>query len=216
MELKGKKINFLGDSITEGYGTSDEDHRFTALIEKKTGAVCCNYGIGGTRIARQQNPADDTDVPENSDYCFRALNMDPDADIICVFGGTNDYGHGDAPIGSFDDRTPDTFCGALNTLCTELAERYPAARIVFFTPLHRAGENNPKDGGEGPTLKTYVDLIRQAAEQYSFPVLDLYRVSGLQPEIPAIRELYVPDGLHPNDAGHVRLTDIIVAFLESL
>ena len=23
MELKGKKINFLGDSITEGHGTSD-------------------------------------------------------------------------------------------------------------------------------------------------------------------------------------------------
>ena len=28
MELKGKKINFLGDSITEGHGTSDWETKF--------------------------------------------------------------------------------------------------------------------------------------------------------------------------------------------
>lgn len=51
MELKGLKINFLGDSITEGHGCSDESRRFTSLIAAQNGAICRNYGIGGTRIA---------------------------------------------------------------------------------------------------------------------------------------------------------------------
>ena len=40
MELKNKKINFLGDSITEGVGTSAEDKRFTNIIAEREGAVC--------------------------------------------------------------------------------------------------------------------------------------------------------------------------------
>lgn len=55
MELKGKVINFLGDSITEGHGTSDKAYRFTSLIQNSTGAICNNYGISGTRIAKQKN-----------------------------------------------------------------------------------------------------------------------------------------------------------------
>ena len=55
MELKGKKINFLGDSITEGAGTSCEAARFTCVLKDIAGlSEIRNYGIGGTRIARQQ------------------------------------------------------------------------------------------------------------------------------------------------------------------
>lgn len=59
MKLNGKKINFLGDSITEGCGTSGKGHFFSDLIAADTGALCRNYGIGGTRIARQQKPSAD-------------------------------------------------------------------------------------------------------------------------------------------------------------
>ncbi len=34
MELKNKVINFLGDSITYGVGTSGTEARFSSLIEK--------------------------------------------------------------------------------------------------------------------------------------------------------------------------------------
>ena len=50
MELKGKKILFLGDSITEGHGTSSPEDRFSNLIEKQEGAVCYNYGIGWNAV----------------------------------------------------------------------------------------------------------------------------------------------------------------------
>ena len=45
-------------------------------------------------------------------------------DTVFVFGGTNDYGHGDAPIGGFTDRTPDTFYGACHYLFSGLIKKY--------------------------------------------------------------------------------------------
>ncbi len=212
MNLQGLKINFLGDSITEGHGTSCVEKQFTSLIAEKYGAITRCYGIGGTRLARQQkpsgNPRHDLDFPS------RVAEMAPDADVIVVFGGTNDFGHGDAPFGEFSDRTVDTFCGALHVLYTSLLEKYPAAAIVVLTPLHRSTEEIPNRHGK--VLKEYVDMIRTAAEYYSLPVLDLYAVSGIQPAVPVMKETYMPDGLHPNDAGHVLLTNRIAKFIESL
>ena len=216
MELKGTKINFLGDSITEGAGTSSHDKMFTMLIEREYGAICQNYGIGGTRIARQKT---ETDEKWDRDFISRVPEMDNDADIVVVFGGTNDFGHGDAPLGTMDDRTPYTFYGALHCLYTALTEKYPDVPVVILTPLHRLNEDSPKgDNKPAPvgTLKEYVNIIREVAEYYSLPVLDLFKESGLQPKIPVIQQKYVPDGLHPNDDGNAILAHKIARFLETL
>ncbi len=216
MELKGTKINFLGDSITEGAGTSSPDRMFTMLIEREYGAICQNYGIGGTRIARQKTP---TDEKWDRDFISRVPEMDNDADIVVVFGGTNDFGHGDAPLGTMSDRTPYTFYGALHCLYTALTEKYPDVPVVILTPLHRLNEDSPKgDNKPEPvgTLKEYVNIIREVAEYYSFPVLDLYKESGLQPKVPVIQQKYIPDGLHPNDDGNAILAHKIARFLETL
>ncbi len=216
MELKGTKINFLGDSITEGAGTSSHDKMFTMLIEREYGAICQNYGIGGTRIARQKTP---TEEKWDRDFISRVPEMDNDADIVVVFGGTNDFGHGDAPLGTMDDRTPYTFYGALHCLYTALTEKYPDVPVVILTPLHRLNEDSPKgDNKPAPvgTLKEYVNIIREVAEYYSLPVLDLFKESGLQPKIPVIQQKYIPDGLHPNDDGNAILAHKIARFLETL
>ena len=56
MELQGKKAVFLGDSITEGHGTSEKAHIFMNILARETGlSEALNFGIGGTRIARQQH-----------------------------------------------------------------------------------------------------------------------------------------------------------------
>lgn len=216
MELKGTKINFLGDSITEGAGTSSPDRMFTMLIEREYGAICQNYGIGGTRIARQKTA---TVEKWDRDFISRVPEMDADADIVVVFGGTNDFGHGDAPLGTMSDRTPYTFYGALHCLYTALTEKYPDVPVVILTPLHRLNEDSPKgDNKPEPvgTLKEYVNIIREVAEYYSFPVLDLYKESGLQPKVPVIQKKYIPDGLHPNDDGNAILAHKIARFLEML
>ncbi len=138
MELRGRRIDFLGDGITQGVGVSSEGRRFPDLI------------------VRQTAPS----WPQAMDRQFmtRLDEIPLDADAIVVFGGTNDFGHGDAPLGLFADRKE----GA------------------FYSALH---------------------------------LLDLYATSGMQPRVEANRLTYMPDGLHPNDAGRRLLTDRVIARL---
>ena len=211
MKLDGIKANFLGDSITEGCGTTDMvNNPFHALIGKKYGMTARNYGIGGTRIAKQRTPS--VDNPRwDLDFCQRVEGKDKDAELVVIFGGTNDFGHGDAPFGEAADRTPDTFIGACHHLFRRAIENYPTAKIVVMTPLHRESEDNPDS--KGHTLTDYVEVIRKVAEYYSLPVIDLWRISGIQPRVGVIKEKYCPDGLHPNDAGHRKMADVIEAAL---
>lgn len=219
MELKGCKINLLGDSITFGVGTSAPDKRFGDLIAAQYGAIVRNYGISGTRIARQHTPT--VSCPDfDRHFVSRVPEMDADADVIVIFGGTNDFGHGDAPIGTMSDREDTTFYGGLHALYTALIEKYPAARIVVLTPTHRLNEDNPRGDGNKPEdvgrLIDYVRIIREVAEFYSLPVLDLFAASGIQPRVKVLQERYMPDGLHPNDAGNARLAEALSAFLKAL
>lgn len=219
MNLKGKKAVFLGDSITEGHGTGGPDKIFVNLLKERLElSEAVNYGIGGTRIAKQSKPSENPRF--DLDFVSRAEEMDSDADLVVVFGGTNDFGHGDAPIGTMSDRTADTFCGACHVLFEKLIHRYPHAQIVVMTPLHRTNEDNPRGDGnkteDVAPLCEYVKMIKSIAEYYGLPVLDLFAMSGIQPKLEIIREAFCPDGLHPNDAGHVRIADRLEGFLKNL
>jgi len=221
MILNGLTINFLGDSITEGIGTSSEEYIYHAVLKRTANLkLARNYGISTTRYALQKGtewrPKDN--YADINSFCERYADME-DADVVVVFGGTNDYGHGDAPLGSFSDRTPDTFYGACHYLYSGLVKKYLGKTIVIMTPLHRVAETkntgSVKQYGYG-TLRDYVQIIREVAEYYSIPVLDLYSISGLQPEIKEIQDTYMPDGVHPNDNGHAVIANKLKAFLETL
>lgn len=206
--LQGRKAVFLGDSITEGVGVSDPQNIYCERVKRELGLrAAINCGIGGTRIAAQ---------PDDGGLSFsdRCRTLDADADLVVVFGGTNDYGHGTAPIGSRNDHTPETYCGALHVLFQSLTEKYPDG-VVVLTPLHRT-EETVKNTATGYTLKEYVELLKEIAAEYSIPVLDLYAQGGIVPSVPANRERFCPDGLHPNDVGHALIARKLCAFLKCI
>ena len=211
MELKGKKVYFLGDSITQGACVTPENVYHQVMLRKYGLAEARNYGVGGSRFAKQTVKAWEGE-PDEWDFCYRAEQMDKDADVVVVFGGTNDFGHGDAPIGTFDDRERTTFYGACHQLFSYLMTEYSDAVIVVCTPLHRLreektnGDNGQKRYNYG-NLKRYVEIIREVAEYYSIPVIDFYKNSLIQPNIEINRVKYIPDGLHPNDVGHAIMAD---------
>ena len=215
MELKDKKVAFLGDSITEGYGTSAPQFRYTDVFARLSGADVTTNGIGGTRYAVKKKPS--PDPHHDLDFVLRVDELPKNAEIVGVFGGTNDFGHGDAPLGKFEDRTQDTCYGACHVLYRAVSERFPDAFIFIMTPLHRLSEDATVNeiGLPCHPMKDFVQAEREVAEYYSLPVLDLYKESGLQPAVPAIRELYLPDGLHPNDRGAELLAQKILAFLRN-
>ena len=211
MKLEGLTVNFLGDSITEGTGTTAPDRVFHQLIKEKYKLThAYNYGIGGTRIARQTVPGK---VSTKYDLTFeiRAEIMDRKADAVVVFGGTNDYGHGDAAFGERDSEDIYTFTGAVNSLIKKLQRDFPNAKIIFMTPLHRKGE------GEIPSLASkflsdYACAIKEICSGYGIPVIDLFGINPINP----YDELLMPDGLHPSDLGHEVLAKVVGEALESL
>jgi len=209
MELKDLKINFLGDSITEGVGASSYENCYFSKFAAKTGAVCRNYGISGTRIARKKIPS--AKPRYDLDFPSRVAEMDSDADVVIVFGGTNDYGHGDAPLGVASDRTVWSFYGALHVLYDSLLERFPKAKIVILTPMVRKDEIN----GE-LVFPPFVDAVRQVAGEYRFPILDMYADFPVDLHDDENRKRYLTDGLHPSDEGHEMLADFLIRYLEAL
>ena len=217
MNLKDKKVLFLGDSITEGAGASSYEKSYVPVFAEISGAEVKNYGLSGTRIARQTEKSEWEQC--DRDFLERADGMESGADIVVVFGGTNDFGHGDAKIGDFSSRSEYTFYGAMHLLCEKLINKYPDAYIIFMTPLHRETENEKtKDNGlpnETP-LSGYVSIIKEVAGYYGLPVLDLFNTSGMQPGMEIIKKEYMPDGLHPSDKGARKIAERLYGFLSAL
>lgn len=210
MELKNKKIVFLGDSITRGQGASDPSLGYVNQFAAMTGAQVVNYGIGGTRIARRLTPHEVEQF--NHDFCGRFHLMDDDADMVVVFGGTNDFGGVEpTPLGQLEDRDLCTFYGACHYLFSGLIAKYPDKPIIVMTPMHRVA-----DWDKTPALRDYVRVIREVAEYYSLPVLDLWATLGICPLVPEHKALYMLDNVHPNDAGHQKIAYTLKRFLENM
>jgi len=224
MELKGKIIDFLGDSITEGVGVTDRaNNRYDKVLQKNCGlAATYNYGIGGTRIAHQSKPS----AKPRHDLCFcgRAYDLNKDADIIVVYGGINDYIHGDAPFGEIGDTTPATFCGGVYFLMDLIKTQHPGKTVVFMTSARLCYDGmdgskpsiRPQKAPGAKNLFAYIDAVKQTAAQFDIPVLDLYEKLGINPVNPEEKEKYTVDGLHFNDAGHHIIAARLQEFLEAL
>ena len=220
MKTTGKIINVLGDSITEGANATRFECAYHQILQKICGFSRVNvYGVGGTRIAKQTVPSENQVY--DRDFCSRADDMDRTADIVMVFGGTNDYGHGDAPLGDVNDRLNDTFCGCCYHLFKNLRDFYPKSDIIVVLPLRRLDDENPY-GEQGKksiamgTLSDYAERIRQIAVKFAFPVCDLRAEEQLNPNVKVSAERYFTDGLHPNDAGHALLAEKIANFLAEI
>ena len=204
-KLKDKVWNCLGDSITEHNGATTKNYH--DFIKEWTSCKVNNYGISGTGYTET------TSTPNNR-FIQRVSSMDSRADIITVFGGINDFYFGTKPIGRFGDKTSDTFYGCVDELILALINKFPTKTIAVFTPLISTLSLNNNSRGE--SLNQYVQAIIEVCNYYAIPVLDLNKVSGLNPNIEVIKNNYIPDGTHPNANGHKKIAYKILSFLESL
>ena len=207
------KINFLGDSITEGALAGILENRYSTLTAKHFGAEELNFGVSGTRIAKQVKR---TNNPDDDVFMQRAVKMPMDADFTFVFGGTNDYGHGDAKLGVFDDKDDYTFYGALHNLAKYLASTFPKDKICFILPIPRFDQNNPYGDGSkdeaGVSLQEYIKAEIKTLDFYGVEYLDLsdkFYIPNTQQDD---GNLYA-DGLHPNAKGHRFLADCLIEYL---
>ena len=209
-------INFLGDSITEGCAASFPYNNYVSVVQRALGVAVNNYGTGGTRIARQINPTPNSYA--DHDFIERVDKMAP-ADMVVVFGGTNDFGHGDAPFGDVKEKAAGTFCGDCFELFSKIQYKFAGKPVIVVLPIHRTEENDTnickKISGETKTLKRYHDAIKEIAGKFRFYVLDLWEEKRLNPNTEE-GACNFWDGLHPNDDGHKILGEIISDYIRKL
>ena len=179
-----------------------------------------NYGLSCSRITDISNG-----LSNPGSFIDRMYSMDKTADLIIVFGGTNDFWYGDCPIGKRTDTCVNTFYGALNTMIPYLKNAHPNADIVFLTPYQQSKDADETHSykrstygnfGTG-TLNQYRIAILDRCEYYGVPVLDLYADYELNTvdNRKALEKYgnYLCDGCHLNDAGYNLLARKIYQFI---
>lgn len=187
----GKKIAFLGDSITE-FGN------YPSEVGSALGLTVLNLGLGGTRMSYHElegygglsgyKLADAiatgvyTDIIAAAEYLKVNAGDDNTAivnliaatdwstvDYLVVGYGTNDF-NGVRPIGTLNDKTSDgsTFYGSINYFIETILTAHQQLKIILTTPIWRARTKSDPDGlnplGSDATDNTIGLFVKDYAE----------------------------------------------------
>ena len=196
--LKGKKIGFIGDSYVANHRDKVENS-WHYKFAKKHGMEYYNYGKNGNCIS--------LDLKRWGIAMYkRYADMRPDLDYVVVIAG-----HNDASDGRLDSIGVDTFKERLSVLCEGLIERYPHARIFFFTPW-------ACDNFVGSPRQQVVDAMLEVCGSYGIPVFDAARRSNIFVRSEQFRKIYFQGGkgddtAHLNAKGHDRFLPVAESFI---
>jgi len=247
-QWNGAKVAFLGDSITDEGQLKSQDIYWNQLV-KILGIKPFCYGISGHTTYDILGQAEKLNAEHGQDV-----------DAILIFIGTNDF-NAAFPIGEWFDegqaivnrngvmtvlkrRTPvmegHTTRAYINRFMAYLKHNYPTKQIILLTPIHRAyfncAPNNIQQDENianplGLFINDYIKVIKETADVWAVPVIDLASVCGLYPLEPEHARYFREDGmkvksspteaaaakagtdqalehhdlLHPNTEGHLRM-----------
>ena len=215
MKLTDLTIAFMGDSLTEGIGASSPEKSYPSVFQEITDIKkALNYGLSGTRIARQTKTFMHYSQWDR-DFISRVDEISESADCVVICGCANDYMHGDAELGKFDDRGEYTFYGAMHILINALKERFPNKPLIFMTPSNILADKSPERAhiNKGYHFDEYLSAVKEVCAYYDVPVFDLHSVWGLDPENEEDRKLYYSDDSHLNDKGYRRMAEMLAEFM---
>ena len=227
---QGKRVGFLGDSMTDPNNNSrDIPKKYWNYLHEWLGITPYVYGKSG----RQWD-----DIPRQA----KALKDEhgDSVDAVTVFIGTNDFNAG-VPLGRWYDEVTDTviaavhgpkqpyvrkrrvysldaatFRGRINIALQYLKTLFPDKQIVLFTPIHRAAA---EQNACGEYFSEYVSAVKEAANVWGVPVIDLNALSGMNPMVTAQQQYFhdtATDLLHPSDKGQRRIARTMAAQLAAL
>ncbi len=195
-----KRLIAIGDSIVHGTCSQEKfglvENNFVKLFAERFGFdEVQNYGLNGTTVCT------DTDWRPTCAMCVYIDEMFP-ATLALIAGGTNDFGR-NVEIGDLSDETDKTFYGALKILFKKATKKYE--KVIVITPIRRKNEDKNE---KGYTLDDYRKAIKEVAKDYSFLIVD-------GENIPLNFVENIPDGLHPNSAGHKIYSDYLIKKVKS-
>ena len=197
-QLSGKRIGVIGDSYVRNH-TEPIENTWHYKFAQKHGMEYFNYGKNGNSIAYSS--------PRWGEALYlRYQKMEDNLDYVVVIAGHNDAFKLDS-IGGIDN-----FKDRMKILCKGLTDKYPTAKIFFFTRW------TCKDF-KGSDSEKVVNAMIEICGEYSIPILDCARKSGIYAESEAFRKIYFQasknntDTAHLNAKGHDRFLPVAENFI---
>lgn len=211
LPFSGEKVATFGDSITYMDGrTSTIDgekvYGYQSWL-REIGLTVDNFGVDGAKLAY----VDDTrmDIVEKV-----AMTDCSGYDYVMIAGGTNDYGGANPrAIGQLASSNYDntTVIGACQTMIEKIIGEKKDIKLFFLTPLQRIDRSSANS--LGLVLPDYVAAIRTVTEYYSIPLLDFYKISGINKVNASV---LTKDGLHPKNIGYAFVAKKLQEFVKAL
>ena len=227
---KGKIWTALGDDLTMSspnsllYTPNRRNYMYW-VNQKLEFSTLNNLGLEGSTLTTCES--------DSNSFTQRMKTIPENSNLITVFGGYKDLWSNNTKLGTIEDTDTNTIYGALNTLATYLLMNHPKTIIVFFTMLHWTWERDGSTDNapyvknqNGVTTELINQAIRDVCAKYSIPVIDLEKNSGIFPgtfdqtsntatKFPHF-SYYTYDGLHLNERGHQKISNLIVSELLKL
>ena len=205
------KLITIGDSITRG--TFFENSEWSVAVPNFSDALALllgadelkNYGQNGISYSST------TDVYPESAISKKIRTIET-GDILIIAGGTNDFGAG-VELGSEQDERDISFYGGVDVTFRFAREYFPNTKIFVVLPIPRA--NDGEKNKCGYTLDDYREALRSRADKYGFSVIDGKKLK-IDAKNPEQRMQFIPDGLHPNNAGHKLYADFLYEEIKKL
>jgi len=191
--LRGLRMGVIGDSYVRNHRKPVEE-TWHYKFARKHGMEYLNYGRNGCCVSMDRErfgPA----------LYKRYTEMADSLDLIVVIAG-----HNDAVL--LDSMGIDTYRQRLNELCQGLIQRYPTARILWFTPW----------SNDNPNFLKVVDATLEVCGSWSIPVFDAYRRGNIYARDDQFRSVYFQGGgkadrAHLNAQGHDRFLTVAEKFI---
>ena len=175
----------FGDSITYGANHKKNydqmEKPYPTLVGKELGiGTVKNLAVSGATFT----------VNDLNLVCMtkRITEYTAAADIISVQLGTNDWLN-TLPLGTPGDDALDTVYGCLYLIAEHLSTNYRDSFVFFMTPYKTSLVAN-----EEYTLEDVSNAIKNVAQEYMIPVLDMYELGQFELEMNDEGS----DGLHPS------------------
>lgn len=181
-------VSIIGDSYTEGSAMNTAGLAWPSLIAERTGWTVDVHAIGGSGYVAT-NPDRE---PAGSTFVTRAGDVDPAASVVIFLGSRND---------SSGNELSAATVGGINAAM----QAAPNAAVVVVGPPWTDSEPSEE-------ILATRDTLRAAAEAAGAAWVDPID----QGWFPTGSGLIGEDGVHPNDAGHARLADLIEPLIAPL
>ncbi len=182
--LQGKRVIFLGSSVTEGLGALGQS--FVDMLATKDGLIPLKEAVSGTTLVDEPH--------DGMSYVERMKALDPEfqADLFVCQLSTNDASQ-NKTLGEISNYPYDcsTIAGALQEIVTYARATWKCP-IVFYT--------GPKYNS--PLYGQMVGLLHQVATKEHVQVINLWNDDKLNQISGSDYELYMVDEIHPTKAGY--------------